>query len=70
VLEQLADYFSVLTGKTFEASAVKAQIAWGCTDQKEVMQAQAYNWVLNKAAAMETGFLEYSGIPPKVLIED
>ncbi len=64
VVEELARYLKSITGEDFAASAVKAQVNWGCTEQATVKdQSHARNFVLNKAAALETGFIAASDLP-------
>src|SRR5690348_566041 len=58
VLQELATYFSQLTDDEFEPTAVGQQADWACTSQREVTNAgYACQLIMNKAAALEMGFL-------------
>ncbi len=64
VLQELADYFSLVTGRVFEATAVRQQINFGRTRQEGVFdQARARSFILNKAAALQTGFIHSRELP-------
>lgn len=61
VLKELAVEFTRSTGKTFEWTALDQQMIWGITRQGRVKNAAfASQYILNKAAALETGFLKTS----------
>ena len=60
VLAELAAYFERQTGDSFEASAVKMQMKWAVTVQGEVKRHQVREYVLNKAAALDAGFIKSS----------
>lgn len=61
VLKELAVEFTHSTGKTFEWTALDQQMIWGITRQGRVKNAAfASQYILNKAAALETGFLKTS----------
>lgn len=61
VLKELAAEFTRCTGKTFEWTALDQQMIWGITRQGRVKNAAfASQYILNKAAALETGFLKTS----------
>jgi hypothetical protein len=61
VLKELAVEFTRSTGKTFEWTALDQQMIWGITRQGRVKNAAfASVYILNKAAALETGFLKTS----------
>ena len=64
VLEELATYLQKITGEDCEPTAVSAQVHWRCTGQKQVVDVGgARNFVLNKAAALEAGFIGSSDLP-------
>ncbi len=64
VREELADQFSKMAGQEITPGAVKNQIEWGITVQKEMKdQSHARNYILNKAAALEVGFINASDLP-------
>jgi len=64
VLTELASYFSVLTGERFQASAVDQQVAWATTRQESITkEGFAYQFMMNKAAALEMGFLTSTELP-------
>jgi hypothetical protein len=64
VLREPARYFSELVGEEITPDAVKNQIDWGITVQKEMKdQSHARNYILNKAAALEVGFISSSDLP-------
>ncbi|HMO79561.1 MAG TPA: DUF6508 domain-containing protein [Pyrinomonadaceae bacterium] len=61
VLKELAEEFTRSTVKTFEWTALDQQMIWGITRQGRVKNAAfASQYILNKAAALETGFLKTS----------
>ena len=64
VLTELANYFSALGGARFDASAVRQQVNFGRTRQESVLsQSHARSFILNKAAALETGFIQSRTLP-------
>jgi hypothetical protein len=64
VKEELARYLSTLTGKSFVATSLEKQIDWACTAQNRVQDSgHARQFILNKAAALEAGFLQQSDLP-------
>lgn len=70
VLEELARYFSELTGSKFEATAVDQQIAWATTKQESITNAGfAYQFMMNKSAALEMGFLSSSELPEYIVTQ-
>jgi hypothetical protein len=63
VLKELAADFSRRANKTFEWTALEQQMKWGITRQGPVKNGGfAYQYILNKAAALETGFLTSSDL--------
>lgn len=63
VLKELAAYFTRLTGKRFEWTAVWQQMKWGTTRQGIIKNGGfAYLYILNKAAALETEFLSSASL--------
>jgi hypothetical protein len=69
VLKELAKYFSQLTGERFAWTAVQQQVDWGRTRQEEIRANYLRQYILNKAAAIEMGFLPASSLPIAVLTE-
>jgi hypothetical protein len=69
VLKELAEYFSRLTGDTFAWTAVQQQVDWGRTRQEEIRDNYLRQYILNKAAAIEMGFLQPSSLPATVLAD-
>src|SRR4249920_3583830 len=69
VLRELATYFSAVTNSTFEWTALGMQIDWACSDPKTVIKAtQSQVFILNKAAALEMGFIKDSDLPREILV--
>lgn len=63
VLRELAAYFTNLTGRNFEWTALWQQMKWGTTKQGTVKNGGfAYLYILNKAAALETEFLSSAAL--------
>jgi hypothetical protein len=70
VLKELASYLSSLSGKTIEFTAVDQQIAWAVTKQEAIQNAgYARQFIMNKAAAIEMGFLTGPELPDYMLAE-
>jgi hypothetical protein len=69
VLKELAAYFTRLTGDRFAWTAVRQQVDWGKTRQKEIRDGHLRQFILNKAAAVEMGFLSPSSLPATVFTE-
>lgn len=70
VMKELASYFCRQTGKSFEWSALHQQMKWGVTTQPRVKNAGfAYLYILNKAAALETGFISSAELSGFVHLE-
>jgi hypothetical protein len=64
VLRKLAAAFSIVSGKEITPEAVEQQVDWGITVQKEMKsQGHVRNFILNKAAALEVGFVTTSDLP-------
>jgi len=71
--EFIADYsrwFQSETKESVTAEAVKQQISWAFTNQ-ELFQDQSHirNWILNKAAALESGFIGTKDLPNVFRVE-
>ena len=63
-LAELSALFSQQAGRTIMPDAVENQIDWGIPIQKEMRdQSHARNFILNKAAALEVGFITSAGLP-------
>lgn len=69
VLRELAQYFTRLTGDEFAWTAVQQQVDWGRTQQEQIRDGHLRQYILNKAAAIEMGFLRPSSLPATVLTE-
>jgi hypothetical protein len=70
VLKELADYLSVLSGKSIGPGAIHQQIAWAVTNQNTVQNAgHARQFIMNKAAALEMGFLTGPELPDYMLAD-
>jgi len=70
VIAELAMQFSKEAGHFIIASAVHAQINWATTSQKEMKdQSRIRNFVLNKAAALDAGFISASELPTRMTCE-
>jgi len=70
VLAELAMQFSKEAGHIILASVVQAQINWATTSQKEMKdQSRIRNFVLNKAAALDAGFISASELPTRMTCE-
>jgi hypothetical protein len=67
VKEELARYFSELTGKVITSTGVQTQLNWACTSQDEVDNiSHARQLIMNKAAALDSGFLQQSDLPSSI----
>jgi hypothetical protein len=63
-LRELANFVSSLSGESFTAMAVKQQVRWGITHQSAIKnQGHARQWIPNKVAALEEGFLGSADLP-------
>jgi hypothetical protein len=70
VLKELAGYLSALSDKSIEYTAIEQQIAWAVTKQEVVQNAgYARQFIMNKAAALEMGFLTGPELPDYMLAE-
>lgn len=70
VLTELAMEFSREAGHLILANVVHAQINWATTSQKEMKdQSRIRNFVLNKAAALDAGFISASELPTRMTCE-
>jgi hypothetical protein len=70
VLAELALQFSKEAGHFIAASALHAQINWATTLQKEMKNpSRIRNFVLNKAAALDAGFISASEWPTRMTCE-
>ncbi len=59
VLDELRNCFECLTGKSFATDAIEQQIAFGFTKQQSRLgSSHARSFILNKAAALEAGFIK------------
>jgi hypothetical protein len=69
VLAELAMQFSK-AGHVIPASTVHAQINWATSSPKEMKdQSRIRSFVLNKAAALDAGFISASGLPTRMTCE-
>jgi hypothetical protein len=70
VLAELATQFSKEDGHLIYADVVHAQINWATTSQKEMKdQSRIRNFILNKAAALDAGFISASELPTRMTCE-
>ena len=70
VLAELAIQFSKEAGHFILASAVQAQINWATTSQMEMKDpSRISNFILNKAAALDAGFISASELPTRMTCE-
>jgi hypothetical protein len=69
VLKELAAYFARLTGDEFAWTAEQQQVDWGRTRQEEIRDGHSRQFILNKAAAIEMGFLTPSALPSTILTD-
>ena len=70
VLEELARYFSTQSGSTFHGSALDQQVAWATTKQESITNAGfAYQFIMNKSAALEMGFLSSAELPDYIVTQ-
>ena len=70
VLAELAIQFSKEAGHLVLASAVQEQINWATTSQLEMKDpSRIRNFVLNKAAALDAGFISASELPTRMTCE-
>jgi hypothetical protein len=69
-LKQISEFISALSGQRFEWTAVQQQVDWATSKQSSVnTQHFARQFILNKAAALETGFLSADDLPSLMLME-
>ena len=67
VLRELASHFTAVSEVNVEWTAVRQQVHWGFTKQESVLDAaRARSYILNKAAAIETGFIKRSDLPAQL----
>lgn len=70
-ISEIASAFTILTEKEVTAQAVAMQIAWATTKQVEIKRkSHTYNYILNVAAAYESGFLQHKDFPDCLLKEN
>ena len=70
VLAELAIQFSKEAGHFILASAVQEQINWATTSQMEMKDpSRIRDFVLNKAAALDAGFISASELPTRMTCE-
>jgi hypothetical protein len=68
VLVELTKYLSILTGETFGPRAIEQQVNWAVTTQEAVTSSgHARQYFMNKAAALEMGFIQSSELPEYML---
>lgn len=69
-LKDIAAFFSSLTGYSFKWAAVRQQVRWAIATQSGVgNQGNARSYIMNKAAALEVGFIKASDLPGMMLME-
>ena len=68
-LSELAVLFSQMTGREITSGAVSAQLAWATTTQRELKDCSLVrNYILNKAAALEVGFIGLGDLPEGLIM--
>lgn len=67
-LEDFSTVVSILSGNETTPSAVQSQINWALTAQEKV-ERQSDLFILNMAAAYETGFIRSKDLPILLLVE-
>lgn len=67
-LEDFAVVVSILSDNQTTSAAVYQQMAWALTSQEEVNY-QSDQFILNMAAAYETGFIRSKDLPSVLLVE-
>lgn len=67
-LGNFATAVSVLSGQETTSEAVYQQMAWALTSQ-EAVNYQSDQFILNMAAAYETGFIRSKDLPSVLLVE-
>lgn len=67
-LNDFGKVVSILSGDETTGGGVAQQIAWATTTQAEV-KLQADTFILNIAAAYETGFIRARDLPTKLIVE-
>lgn len=67
VLREIAAYLRTQTRSQVTADAVDQQVRFGCTPQSQLAgMALARSLLLNKAAALESGFLRHRDLPGRI----
>lgn len=67
-LRTIAQFLSQLTGTVFAPTAVKQQVDWATSNQSSVINSGfCRQYILNKAAALESGFLDSSELPASLV---
>jgi hypothetical protein len=69
VLDDIAKMISLITESETTRDAVFMQLAWATTSQEQVGGAHVYEYIMNIAAAYESGFLASSDFPSYLLCE-
>jgi len=70
VLAELTMQFSKEAGHLILADVVQTQINWATSSQKEMKdQSRIRNFILNKAAALDAGFISASELPTRMTCE-
>jgi hypothetical protein len=66
-LKDIARFISQLTGQPFAWTAIQQQIRWGYSKQAGITNPNhARNYILNKAAAIEAGFICSKDLPSMI----
>ena len=64
LLESLVDYFEKYHGVLVSVGGVRNQIDWAIRNQKRIKhRGHTSNYILNRAAAIHTGFLKTCDLP-------
>lgn len=64
-------WFKEETNEDIEPTAVQQQIDWAYTHQNEIRaRGHVSNYILNKAAALDTGFIKSNSLPLAMKLEN
>jgi len=63
-------WFKQESGQEITIGAVASQVAWAVTHQKDIKeQGFVWNYILNKAAALDAGFIKSNNLPNSMQLE-
>ena len=66
---ELSNEIKANFGISVTPMAIINQIDWGIQERQSVMRhsGHVYNWIVNRASALETGLISYSDLPDTVM---